>query len=189
MPGLSCGVWSPLSPGLGQAGGPVLLGLYVSSPSTTVQISFCFNSWHQHCQGSHGGWWGCAPLLCPTRAEKNKHHSHSCSCCEQNPCNSLVALQELRSGQHPVSTWIHGNIPWQEGGGSFSGHASHWGGRSSLQGPAETLCWSWAIPSDSAKPAPPLQPPNQDLGGKKPFPRSPNPPSPRLTLTRAGISL
>lgn len=123
----------------------------------------------------------CPPCSIPLEQSNNKHHS--CSCCKQNHCNSLAALQERRSGQHPVSTWIHGNIPMAGGWlGSFAGDASHWGALS------KALRWSWAVPSASAKPAP-LHPPNQDLGEKKLFPRATSPPGPWLSLTRTGISL
>lgn len=63
-------------------------------------------------------------------------------------------------------------FPWL---GSVSGDSHHWGAQSSSKGSAEALCWSWAIPGSSGKPAP-LQPPNQDLGEKELFPRATSPP-------------
>lgn len=136
---------------------------------------------------------GCAGLCppgCPPLPRQSRATTSSARVLAVNEITATARplCRRRRSGQHPVSTWIHGNvalISMAEGG--WAGDASHWRAQSSFKGPA--LRWSWAIPRASGKPTP-LQPPNQDLGEKEPFPRATSPRAgPWLTLTRAGISL
>lgn len=92
MPGLSCGVWSPLSPGLGQAGGPVLPGAWSVSPPHRAQCRFPFASTPgittARAEDAHtGGVVGLCPPPCPSRAEE-----------QQTP---LLFLLETKPRQQP----------------------------------------------------------------------------------------
>lgn len=121
---------------------------------------------------------GCAGLCppgCPPLPRQSRATTSSARVLAVNEITATARplCRRRRSGQHPVSTWIHGNvalISMAEGG--WAGDASRWRAQSSFKGPA--LRWSWAIPRASGKPTP-LQPSNQDLGEKEPFPRATSP--------------
>lgn len=117
VPGLSCGVWSPLSPGLRQAGGP--RGLVFTSPPHRPQCRFPFASVPGISTGAaedaHTGRGGCAGLCppgCPPLPRQSRATTSSARVLAVNEMTATAwpLCRRRRSGQHPVSTWIHGNV-------------------------------------------------------------------------------
>lgn len=133
VPGLSRGVWSPLSPGLGQAGGPVPPGAWSVCPLPTAH-SADFLLLQFPAEAAHTGGDGAVPP-CSAPPEQSNNNHHSCSCCGQ------------KSLQQPVCS--AGDTLWagscehldprecsngRRVAGQISGDASHRGGWSSFRG-------------------------------------------------------